>query len=325
MYWEYGTGSVLRRSPHRLCAPIITLSLLAVASAGARAQVHPHDPEAPAEERDGRADGLDWPYPRFRPVEYVVTFGAPLLFRLIDHNTTEAASARWTGPVLLDEPMRDLLVPDGAAARNDVEIASDYVWYGTMALPVLDTLVTPLLVHGDPDVAWQMMAINVGAYALNGFITLLSIRAAARERPSATQCAEDPDYIELCDAGPLRSFPSGHTAGAFAGAGLYCAHHTSLPLYGGGLPDTAACVGALTAATGVALLRVSADRHYFSDVVVGAGIGLGVGWLLPWLLHYRNAAPSTGDPALVPDAGVRATVMPWTDGRGAGLDVLGMF
>ena len=80
---------------------------------------------------------LDWPYPRFRPVEYAVAFGTPLVFRLLDQNTREASEARWTGPILLDEPVRDLLVPGTASARNRVEIISDYLWYGSMALPML--------------------------------------------------------------------------------------------------------------------------------------------------------------------------------------------
>jgi len=312
----------------RTVLPAVLLSAVAgtvqVKPAAAQAE------EQPAIEADGdapEAPSLEWTYPRFRPVEYVVGFGAPLVFRLLDHNTTEASAPRWTGPILLDEPMQDLLVPNSASARNQVEIISDYLWYGSVALPVVDTLVTPLLVHGSPYVAWQMMAINIAAYALNGFVTLMSIRAAARERPAEVKCQDDPEYIELCGNGPLRSFPSGHTAGAFAGAGLYCAHHTSLPLYGGGLPDTAACVAALTMASSVAILRVSAERHYFSDVVVGAGIGLGVGWLLPWLLHYRHGPPSEDEleEAASAEPGLRATAMPWTDGQGAGIDVVGFY
>jgi hypothetical protein len=34
----------------------------------------------------------------------------------------------------------------------------------------------------------------------------------------------------------FQSFISGHTLMAFTGAGLICAHHSHLPLYGGGVP-----------------------------------------------------------------------------------------
>lgn len=311
----------------RIPPPPAVVALLVVGSAAltaAPALAQEDPPTAAVQERQEEDGELEWSYPRFRPVEYVVAFGAPLVFRLLDHNTREATSARWEGPILLDGPVRDLLLAGSASARDRLARVSDYLWYGSMALPVLDTLVTPLLVHGSPSVAWQMMAINIGAYALNGFVTLLSIRATARERPAQGPCAEDPDYIERCDSGPLRSFPSGHTSGAFAGAGLYCAHHTSLPLYGGGLPDVAACAAALTMASGVALFRVGADRHYLSDVVVGAGIGLGVGWLLPWLLHYRHGTPAEVERPDDPNA-VRAMAMPWTDGQAAGIDLFAIY
>jgi hypothetical protein len=46
-------------------------------------------------------------------------------------------------------------------------------------------------------------------------------------------------------------------------------------------------LSALASATGV--LRIVADRHYASDVIVGAVMGLSVGYGLPWLLHYCYA------------------------------------
>jgi len=70
------------------------------------------------------------------------------------------------------------------------------------------------------------------------------------------------------------------------GAGLTCAHHRHLPLYGGGWPDVAICVATLAAASSTAVLRVMSDRHYSSDALLGVGIGLASGWGLPEWLHY---------------------------------------
>jgi membrane-associated phospholipid phosphatase len=73
-----------------------------------------------------------------------------------------------------------------------------------------------------------------------------------------------------------------------------------LPLYGGGLPDVLACAIPLVVATGVSVLRLAADRHYASDVIVGALAGFGGGFGLPTLLHYGGGAAKTV--TLVPSA-----------------------
>src|SRR6185369_8075255 len=93
----------------------------------------------------------------------------------------------------------------------------------------------------------------------------------------------------LCEKGKkFAGFPSGHAVSAFTAAGLSCVHHAHLPLYGGGLPDALACAAALTVASGVGVVRIMGDRHYVSDVIVGAAIGFLVGFGLPSLLHYRE-------------------------------------
>jgi membrane-associated phospholipid phosphatase len=63
--------------------------------------------------------------------------------------------------------------------------------------------------------------------------------------------------------GTMFSFPSGHTAGAFASATVLRDHHgwkVGLPAYG-----LAAYVGAS---------RLSEERHYLSDVIFGATVGV---------------------------------------------------
>ncbi len=72
-----------------------------------------------------------------------------------------------------------------------------------------------------------------------------------------------------------RSFPSGHTATAFAVATAYAvmAERQQLPharrneilLYAG--------------AAGVGAMRVAAGRHFVTDVIGGAVLGAGIGWL----------------------------------------------
>lgn len=68
------------------------------------------------------------------------------------------------------------------------------------------------------------------------------------------------------DTGALNSFPSGHTAQAFMAATFL---HKE---FGQGRPWVT--ITGYTLATGVGLLRVMNDRHWASDVLVGAGIGV---------------------------------------------------
>ena len=76
------------------------------------------------------------------------------------------------------------------------------------------------------------------------------------------------------DGSRRNSFPSGHSATAFMGAELVRIEYG--PWWG---------AGAYTVATGVALMRVYNNRHWFNDLLGGAAIGIlsaRVGyWLLP--------------------------------------------
>lgn len=240
---------------------------------------------------------LHWePYRRVQPLEYVITLGTPVAFRVINGATHEASAPRWRGPILFDTWARDLLRVDSIDDRRLAARLSDLGWYGVMAWPFVDAVVVSLALDQNPDVAWQLSLLALQAYALSGFISLTAIRAFARERPADQSCNGGP--VECSQ--PPRSFPSGHTAGVFAGAGLVCASHTHLPLYGGGLADDVACASALGLGAATAVLRVTADRHYATDVMFGAGIGLAVGWLMPALLHYGVVETPVGSLQVLP-------------------------
>jgi membrane-associated phospholipid phosphatase len=77
------------------------------------------------------------------------------------------------------------------------------------------------------------------------------------------------------------SFFSGHSSLSFslavsAGMVAHYRHYRSEPyIWAGGL--------ALAAATGY--LRIAADAHYFTDVLIGAAVGTAVGYLVPTYLH----------------------------------------
>ncbi|MBT1695548.1 phosphatase PAP2 family protein [Fulvivirgaceae bacterium PWU4] len=81
------------------------------------------------------------------------------------------------------------------------------------------------------------------------------------------------------DTKELTSFPSGHTAQAFAAATFMAKEY--------GHKNIGYSIGAYTVATGVAAMRVMNNRHWVSDVLVGAGIGI-LSTNLAYLTHqYR--------------------------------------
>jgi membrane-associated phospholipid phosphatase len=139
----------------------------------------------------------------------------------------------------------------------------------------------------------QMTLMNTEAFAITGFLSFVSNATIRRERPYVRECVEgqpDPGFPGCPPQGRTESFYSGHTGIAFTGAALSCMHHAHLPLYGrspiGGI---ATCAGAMVGATTTGVLRIVADKHYASDVIVGAAIGLAAGFVVPWF-HYRSSA-----------------------------------
>jgi len=74
---------------------------------------------------------------------------------------------------------------------------------------------------------------------------------------------------------------------SFTAARLLCVHHKFLPLFGGGGADTVACAWGLTVASLTGTMRLVADEHWASDVLLGAGLGWISGYYLPQLLDFH--------------------------------------
>lgn len=87
-------------------------------------------------------------------------------------------------------------------------------------------------------------------------------------------------YSPRPDGSDNNSFPSGHVATAFMGAELARIE------YGEEHPWLAA--GAYTVATAVGVLRVYNNKHWFTDVFAGAGVGILSARIGYWLLPYTK-------------------------------------
>ncbi|TRX35712.1 phosphatase PAP2 family protein [Flavobacterium sp. ZT3R18] len=72
--------------------------------------------------------------------------------------------------------------------------------------------------------------------------------------------------IERPDGSSNNSFPSGHTATAFAGAEFLWQEYKDVSIWYG--------ISGYVVATGTGFFRIYNDRHWFTDVVMGAGIGI---------------------------------------------------
>lgn len=259
--------------------------------------------------------GLQW-NERWRRVTLLehISMGIFGVGSLVANELPARNTGRWDNA--FDDGIRDALRAESYETRRATATASDMFYYGLMAYPIL---VDTLFVAGlqNTDVAWQMTVMNLNSLALSGMLSIMLERVFGRERPFVRECAADPGYDPDCD-GPGEkinvSFPSGHTIMASTGAGLICAHHLNLPLYGGGWPDVLACGTAITVAGFQGFFRLTADRHYATDVIAFSLVGFGSGFLLPSLLHYKNWINNT-DKASLP----RVSIVPFASDTGGGL------
>jgi membrane-associated phospholipid phosphatase len=321
----------MRPAAIRLSACLAALALL-VSRPGFADDAAPPSSTAAASQTDPAASTasaqavprrrLEW-NPRwytFRPIEYVTTAvtGAAAIFVFLDVKASD--HPKWIGPILFDTPVRDAL---RLRTRAGIQTALDASYYAALITPVqtlVDSIVLPLA-DGNPELAWQLALMDAQSFALSGLVTASLYDTVGRARPSYAECKAGTSVDPLCNAGAYASFPSGHTSAAMTGAGLLCAHHGALPLYGGGAWDVAACVEGLTVGATVGVLRIMADRHYASDVLTGGAIGFFSGYGLPMLLHYRKKP--LGE--VVNRDDVKVAIAPGGGGTPIGAQVLGMF
>jgi membrane-associated phospholipid phosphatase len=195
-------------------------------------------------------------------------------------------------PSAFDESARTALRLPTEQGRNTARDVSDLLLTVSITYPFfVDALAAAYLKDKSPDVAAQMVQMDLEALAVNAFASSLVSNLTGRERPYGRLCPTDvaKQNFDCSSTSRDRSFFSGHSSTAFTSAGLVCSHHLHFKLFGGGAADALACVTALLAAGTTASLRVLADQHYLTDVLVGSSVGAAMGFGLPWLLHYRTS------------------------------------
>jgi membrane-associated phospholipid phosphatase len=114
-------------------------------------------------------------------------------------------------------------------------------------------------IHGEHNFVDRTMIYTMSNLFLTGAV--FSLKKATR--------------IERPDGSADNSFPSGHTAEAFASAEFLRQEYKDVSVWYG--------VGGYAAATAVGYLRIYNNKHWFNDVVAGAGIGIASTRLSYWL------------------------------------------
>lgn len=199
----------------------------------------------------------------------------------------------WRGGILLDDGAREGLRLTAPSAREAAAITSDVLLGSTVVLAgVVDAMVVPL-VQDDLALAWQAATAYAFALGLTLIVQELVKGTVGRERPLAAEC-EPGSERRGCGDDAFKSFFSGHAATSFASAGFSCAMHLSRSLYGDAAADGTSCAVSLLLASTTGILRIAADQHYLSDVVVGAVFGFAVGYLVPLALVPERRPASSG-------------------------------
>lgn len=190
---------------------------------------------------------------------------------------------------MFDDAVRDGVRLDSADARKKARSVGDIPYFAAPVLPLLvDPLLAAWLVRGDGKAALNLELVGLQSFAYSGLLSYSALRGVARERPDSSECRrQNPNDPSACKV-DTESFFSGHTAIVATSAGLTCANHRYLPLWGHPLADAGACLLATGGALTTAVTRVIGDRHYASDVLLGFGVGFGVGYAVPTLLHYTR-------------------------------------
>lgn len=118
--------------------------------------------------------------------------------------------------------------------------------------------------------------------------------------------------VERPDGSGFNSFPSGHTATAFMGAELVYQEYKDVSIWYG--------ISGYLVATGTGAFRLYNNRHWLTDVVAGAGIGIlsakAAYWLYPSINRLLVSKKTTNK---------KTAFIPYYDGKQVGFGLVSTF
>ena len=261
---------------------VAALLLLCLASSGARAA-----DESPAASPAAPAPKLaqlsyDW------TIDGIVTGGlvaSTLTLMLLDKSLAPL-DCKWCVPGSIDGDLSRSVTWSNPAAANSLSNVMQFaVPVGVMGFGLIQAYR-----FDDPAAGWSGVLLITEATSLAMLANVIVKYSVGRARPYVWQGTPDL-YPSATDANV--SFFSGHVTFVFAvvvsGSTLFFMQD---------MPGAPWVLGVgLAAASFTAYLRMAANKHYLSDVLVSAGVGSLVGWAVPYLFHRpgRKGPPQAGD------------------------------
>lgn len=216
---------------------------------------------------------------------------------------------RWCTVDSVDARVRDALV---WRDTTSAETLSDVTGFVLMPLAAVGLNALAAAHEGALGNVGEDTLLVAEALVVAGDVTQLTKMLVGRERPFVHALSPDRRPSTAQPSDNDLSFFSGHTSGVFA---LATASGTIGTMRGYRWAPLAWSVGGAVAAT-TAYLRIAADRHWLTDVVVGAVVGAGIGFAVPYFFHSAiddPPSPASGSAGLRARALPTATLMaiPW--------------
>jgi membrane-associated phospholipid phosphatase len=180
-----------------------------------------------------------------------------------------------------DKAIREALVWE---STHTADVASSVIVFGTEPVSAIGLLVGAAAFDGGISGAPLDVLLMGEAVMVAQTINQVAKFALARERPFVHYLPRAPDGLRELTASPSDdnlSFFSGHSTLAFS---IAASSGTLATLRGYRLAPVVWAAG-MTQAAVVGYLRIAADKHYFSDVMLGAIVGSAVGIGLPMIFH----------------------------------------
>lgn len=205
------------------------------------------------------------------PVE--IALSAMGFFVQVLHLDAGVRVSRWIEPGPVDAFFRDALASESSftahARVSDVLVLSLIAGAAGMSIGTA-------AYSDDARFSRSFPLIALRSFAYTGALISLVKRIASRRRPfcEGDECAAANE-----------SFFSGHSAYAFTAASLICTMSRQAQLGSRGL-RIFLCGLSVLAAAAVPMFRMTAGRHYFSDVLVGSAVGVLSGFALPRLITF---------------------------------------
>ena len=139
--------------------------------------------------------------------------------------------------------------------------------------------------------------ISATSYLIMGLAVNTLKRTSVSERPDGTS---------------FNSFPSGHTATAFMGAELLYQEYKEKSIWYG--------ISGYIVATGTGVFRMYNNRHWLTDVVAGAGIGILSTKVAYWLYPTVNKLFTNKK-----ESNYKTAFIPYYDGKTTGFGLVSTF